>query len=74
MAKVIGDIKIDIELCKGCELCIVACKEDSIGLSDTINNKGFQFAVTVNEDCNGCTSCATVCPEGIITVYRKKIK
>jgi 2-oxoglutarate ferredoxin oxidoreductase subunit delta len=74
MAKVIGDIKIDVELCKGCELCIVACKEDSIGLSDTINNKGFQFAVTVNEECNGCTSCAIVCPEGIITVYRKKIK
>jgi len=74
MAKVIGDIKIDVELCKGCELCIVACPENVIALSDTINSKGYQYAVTVNEDCNGCTNCATVCPEGIITVYRKKIK
>lgn len=70
----IGDIKIDVELCKGCELCIVACPEDVIALSDTINNKGYRFAVSVTEDCTGCTSCSTVCPEAIITVYRKKIK
>ena len=24
------------------------------------------------EKCNGCTSCAIVCPDGCITVYRKK--
>ena len=74
MAKVLGDIIIDIERCKGCELCIVACPEETLALAETINQKGYRFAVKVNSKCNGCAACAIVCPEGIITVYRKVIK
>ncbi|MBQ7467478.1 MAG: 4Fe-4S binding protein, partial [Bacteroidales bacterium] len=38
-----------------------------------VNQKGYNYAETVLEDtCTGCSSCAIVCPDGCITVYRKK--
>lgn len=74
MAKVYGDVVIDIEKCKGCELCIDACPEDTLGLSSKINQKGYHFAVKIQDNCTGCSNCAIICPEAIITVYRKVIK
>lgn len=74
MAKVIGDIIIEIEKCKGCELCVVACPEETLSLAATINKKGYHYAVKVKDNCTGCASCAIVCPEAIITVYRKVLK
>ena len=74
MAKVKGDVVIDIEKCKGCELCIIACQEETLALAGTINQKGYHFAVKINNNCNGCVNCALVCPDAVITVYRKVIK
>jgi 2-oxoglutarate ferredoxin oxidoreductase subunit delta len=71
MAKVYGDIIIDIEKCKGCELCIMACPEQTLSLSKNINQKGYHYAIKVNSNCTGCANCAIVCPEAIIKVYRK---
>jgi 2-oxoglutarate ferredoxin oxidoreductase subunit delta len=71
MAKVIGEIIIDIEKCKGCELCVESCNKESIGISQTINLKGYQFAIKINDLCNGCGSCALVCPDAVISVYRQ---
>lgn len=71
MAKVIGELLIEVEKCKGCELCIDACPKDCIELSEQINNKGYQFAIKVNDLCNGCSNCALVCPDAVIRVYRK---
>lgn len=74
MAKVLGEIIIDIERCKGCELCVEACPEDVIGIASTINSKGYQYAITVNEDCTGCMNCSLVCPDAVIKVYRKVLR
>ena len=74
MAKVKGDILIDIEKCKGCELCAVACPQDSLELSRKINTKGYHYIVKIEDNCTGCTNCAMVCPDGIIKVYRKTEK
>ncbi|MFZ1290386.1 MAG: ferredoxin family protein [Melioribacteraceae bacterium] len=71
MAKVKGDIIIDIEKCKGCELCVEACPQDSLQRARQVNNKGYLYIVKVIDNCTGCTNCALVCPEGAITVYRK---
>jgi 2-oxoglutarate ferredoxin oxidoreductase subunit delta len=69
--KIKGKIEIDIQKCKGCELCTVACKEDSIKLSKEINNLGYRYAVFINqENCTGCENCALICPDGVIKVYR----
>ena len=67
-----GKVTIEQEICKGCELCIGACPQDSLALSDKINLKGYRFAVLVQDNCTGCINCALVCPDAAITVYRQK--
>jgi len=71
MAKVRGDIIIDIEKCKGCELCVEACPQHSLQKSRQVNSKGYLYIVRIEDNCTGCTNCALVCPEGVIKVYRK---
>lgn len=74
MAKIRGDIKIDIEKCKGCELCVVSCPQNALALSDGINKQGYHYAVLIEDVCTGCTNCSLVCPDAIITVYREDRK
>ena len=73
MATVKGRIVVDIERCKGCQLCAPVCKEGTIAMSKNLNSKGYQFATSINDDCTGCINCALVCPDGAITVYRVKV-
>jgi len=70
MASVRGTVKINVETCKGCELCIEACPQESLALSKDINALGYHYAVLVKDNCTGCVNCALVCPDAVITVYR----
>jgi 2-oxoglutarate ferredoxin oxidoreductase subunit delta len=74
MAKAFGEIIIDIDNCKGCELCIDSCPQNTLALAPKINQKGYHYAIKVQDNCTGCLNCALVCPEGIINVYRKIVK
>jgi len=69
-----GKVVFDIETCKGCEICIAACPQESLALSRKINKQGYHYAVMVKDNCTGCTNCALVCPDAVITVYREKKK
>ena len=73
MAKIKGDIVINVERCKGCEVCIATCPFTVIAMTNEVNSKGYHYAVKVNNDCTGCMNCAVVCPDGVITVYRAKV-
>jgi 2-oxoglutarate ferredoxin oxidoreductase subunit delta len=66
-----GTIKVDGKICKGCELCIVACPQDALALSANFNDKGYRFVELINNVCTGCANCALVCPEAAIEVYRE---
>ena len=74
MAKIKGAVVVDNERCKGCNLCVVACPLDVLALTTKeVNKRGNTLAQTVLEDtCIGCASCATVCPDGCISVYKVK--
>lgn len=67
-----GAIVVDVERCKGCKLCAVACPLHIIRLTKkSVNKKGYSYAEQVVEGmCTGCTCCAIVCPDGCISVYR----
>jgi 2-oxoglutarate ferredoxin oxidoreductase subunit delta len=65
-----GDVSVDSELCKGCELCVDACPKDCLALSEGLNARGYRFAARVTDGCTGCAACAIVCPDVAITVYR----
>jgi 2-oxoglutarate ferredoxin oxidoreductase subunit delta len=69
-----GTVTFEIETCKGCELCIDACPQESLQLSEGINKQGYHYAVLVKDNCTGCVNCALVCPDAVITVYRHKRK
>jgi 2-oxoglutarate ferredoxin oxidoreductase subunit delta len=74
MGKIKGTIEVDIERCKGCEVCVSACPTDVIAMSEDVNSKGYFYAYMEHPDaCTGCANCAIVCPDGVITVYRKKM-
>ena len=72
--KVKGKVEINMQRCKGCELCIASCKENALTLSATINSKGYRFIEANNDVCTGCVNCALVCPDAVITVYRTRVK
>ncbi len=69
-----GSVTFNIETCKGCELCITACPQESLALSPNLNNLGYHYAVLVKDNCTGCINCALVCPDAVITVYREDKK
>jgi len=64
---------VDTEQCKGCQVCKVSCPQQVIGMSGTVNGKGYYYAYMEHpEACTGCSNCGIVCPDGVITVYRVK--
>lgn len=66
-----GIITFDVEYCKGCELCVEQCIFGVIAMSKHVNNKGYNYPEVIKANgCTGCTNCATICPDAVITVYR----
>ena len=66
-----GTIVVAQDICKACELCIVACPQDCLELSPKLNAKSYHYVQLKNDTCTGCVNCAIVCPDSAITVYRE---
>ncbi len=66
-----GKIKINMEKCKGCGLCVVVCPKKHIGISAKSNKQGYFPAEVIDVECSGCEQCAIVCPDAVIEVYRE---
>ncbi len=63
-------ITINVEMCKGCELCVAVCPKGCISISKHSNKKGYFPAQANSKDCTGCAMCAVICPDAVIEVYR----
>jgi 2-oxoglutarate ferredoxin oxidoreductase subunit delta len=62
-------IKINSELCKGCDLCIESCPKNVYIKSSKENKKGVYLPCPKNEkDCNKCHLCELMCPDQAIIV------
>jgi 2-oxoglutarate ferredoxin oxidoreductase subunit delta len=63
-------IRIDKELCKGCELCIPFCPYDSLAMSKHLNEYGHPTVYfKEGHRCSGCRHCAVMCPEAAIEIF-----
>ena len=67
-----GTLVIDIERCKGCELCIPACPPNVLVMSKTFNAKGYHTPYMVHpEKCSDCDLCGMYCPDFAIFGYKE---
>jgi len=67
------EVRVDGEICKGCELCRAFCPKGIISMSRHINDRGYSPAsIDRQDECSGCKSCALVCPDGAITIFREE--
>ena len=64
-----GTVTIDVERCKGCELCIAACPPNVLSMSTAVNSSGFRYP-ELSDGCTGCTACQLICPDYVFEVYR----
>ncbi|HEY8547418.1 MAG TPA: 4Fe-4S dicluster domain-containing protein [Acidimicrobiales bacterium] len=64
-----GTVTIDRERCKGCELCIPACRPGVLSMSTEVNAIGYRYPVLA-PGCTGCQACHAVCPDFVFEVYK----
>jgi 2-oxoglutarate ferredoxin oxidoreductase subunit delta len=64
-----GTVTIDRERCKGCELCIPACRPGVLTMSVEVNAIGYRFP-ELAAGCTGCRACHAVCPDYVFEVYK----
>ncbi|MBW2244711.1 MAG: 4Fe-4S dicluster domain-containing protein [Deltaproteobacteria bacterium] len=64
-----GTVRIASERCKGCELCIPACKPAVLQMSSERNGQGLRYPELL-PGCTGCNACLMVCPDFCFEVYR----
>jgi 2-oxoglutarate ferredoxin oxidoreductase subunit delta len=62
-------VTIDVELCKGCQLCIPVCPPHVLSMSTAVNAKGYRYPL-LEDGCTGCELCAKVCPDFCFEVFR----
>lgn len=57
-------IKINKELCKGCELCVKVCPQQILEMSKELNSKGYFYSTVKNQPlCIECRLCCITCPD-----------
>lgn len=54
---------INIEECKACDRCVLACPRKVLQMSTEINERGYHFVEYQGDGCNGCGNCYYTCPE-----------
>jgi 2-oxoglutarate ferredoxin oxidoreductase subunit delta len=65
-----GTLVIDVDACKGCELCIPACKPGVLEMTTSERNgKGYRYPV-LKPGCTACHACALICPDFVFQVWK----
>ena len=64
-----GTVRIEVDRCKGCELCLPACPPRVLTMSSDVNAIGFAYPELL-PGCTGCGACLLVCPDFCFEVYQ----
>ena len=68
--KTTGTVVIDVEACKGCDLCIDACPKDVLVMTtEQVNTRGYRYPQLL-PGCIACKACSQICPDFVFQVYR----
>ena len=65
-----GIVKIDFQRCKECGYCITFCPKKVLTKGAAVNKRGY-FPPVVGEGCIACGTCARMCPDAAIAVYKE---
>jgi 2-oxoglutarate ferredoxin oxidoreductase subunit delta len=69
-AVVRGTVVIDVDACKGCDLCIAACPPGVLVMTThEVNARGYRYPQLV-AGCTGCRACSQICPDFVFQVYK----
>ncbi len=61
----LGDVRIDVSGCTGCESCVRACPTDALACEKEDDGLAITFDPNL---CTGCGLCARWCPEDVVQV------
>jgi 2-oxoglutarate ferredoxin oxidoreductase subunit delta len=65
-----GTVVIDVEACKGCDLCIDACPPGVLTMTvDQRNARGYRYP-ELRPGCTACRACAQICPDFVFQVWK----
>jgi 2-oxoglutarate ferredoxin oxidoreductase subunit delta len=64
-----GTVVVDVEACKGCELCIEACPPGVLEMGSDVNARGYRYPL-LSPGCTGCKACSQICPDFVFQVYK----
>jgi 2-oxoglutarate ferredoxin oxidoreductase subunit delta len=65
-----GTLVIDVEACKGCDLCIDACPPGVLVMTiHDVNERGYRYPQLL-PGCTGCKACSQICPDFVFQVYK----
>jgi len=65
-----GTVVIDVEACKGCDLCIDACPPGVLAMTTRARNaRGYRYP-QLYVGCTGCKACSAICPDFVFQVYK----
>lgn len=64
-------VEIKTQNCKSCGYCVKFCPKGVLKVGEQVNAKGYQYVTVKNMDaCVACLSCALMCPEAAIEIYK----
>ncbi len=65
-----GTVVIDVDACKGCDLCIAACPPGVLVMTThEVNARGYRYPQLL-AGCTGCRACSQICPDFVFQVYK----
>jgi 2-oxoglutarate ferredoxin oxidoreductase subunit delta len=65
-----GTVVIDVEACKGCDLCIDACRPGVLTMTvHERNTRGYRYP-ELRPGCTACMACSQICPDFVFQVWK----